>query len=158
MGKVQNAISQVLQNRKAGIVPTSVDDLITTITNSKYLWNKFRIELRRNNLVTNMAIKEYIFIFLAKNKELIEKEHDILKEKERPKIGLITNTSSNASSSCIGKIKNSLISLTDLLNGIQQNFENETYAEVQHRSVDTNKHHYENHLCKRYKIRFRRKE
>ena len=121
MGKVQNAISQVKQNRKSGIVPTSVGDSIATITNSKYLWNTFCMELRRNNFVTNMAINEHIFIFLAKNKDLIEKEHTILKpnEKERPKIGLFTNTSSNSSSSCIGKIKNSLRSFTDLLNVIQ---------------------------------------
>ena len=124
MCKVHNAVFQVLQNRKAGIDPTSADDLIITITKSKYLWNKFRMELHRNNMVTNMAVKEHLFIFLAKNREFIEKEHDILKS---PKLGSITNTSSNASY-CIGNLKNSFRSLTNM---IQQNSEKETNAEGQ---------------------------
>ena len=70
--RIQNRITKALNNRKGDIEPPSSDDMIATIVQDQYLWNKFRDELKMNYIVTNMAAEEYLFIFLAENKKDIE--------------------------------------------------------------------------------------
>lgn len=78
-GQIHDAISKVLYKSDRDIEPISFYDLITTINEDQVLWNEYCSTLRTNNIVTNLASKEYLFIFIEKNRESIEEQYLILK-------------------------------------------------------------------------------
>ena len=76
--QIQHKISKVLYNNDGDMKSLSFDDLATTVTEDPHLWNEYRVALRRNNVITNVACKEYLFHFIDQNKECIKKQYFIL--------------------------------------------------------------------------------
>ena len=78
-GQIHDAISKVLYKSDIDIEPISFYDLVTTITEDQVLWNEYCSTLRKNNIVTNLASKEYLFTFIKENREYIEHQYFFLK-------------------------------------------------------------------------------
>ena len=75
IGQIQEVISKVLSKNDIDMESATFDDLINTITEDQCLWNEYRSEIRKNNIITNLACKEYLFEFIAENKERIEEQY-----------------------------------------------------------------------------------
>ena len=78
-GQIHDAISKALHKNDIDIVPISFYELVTTITESQELWNEYCSTLRKNHIVTNLASKEHLFIFIEENREYIEHQYIFLK-------------------------------------------------------------------------------
>ena len=94
-GQIQEAISRVLNKNNMDMESATFDDLIKTITEDQCLWNEYRAEVRKNNIITNLACKEYLFVFIEENKERIEEQYIILKSVKNNSAGL--NSTKNKS-------------------------------------------------------------
>ena len=53
----------------------SFRNLVSTITDDRKLWNDYRVALWENNIATNSASKEYLSVFIEKNRECIEAQY-----------------------------------------------------------------------------------
>ena len=76
----------MFRNNKILIEPLSSYELVATITKKQCLWDEFRAELQRNNVITGVATKEHLFIFLRKNRKVIEEKHRVLKQNEKEEL------------------------------------------------------------------------
>ena len=117
---IQNKLSEIINNKKAEIEPPNVEDLKATIIEDQQLWIEFRAELKENKIVTNVAIKEYLFVFMKKHRGAIEKQHVMSKKLE--------DESQRSEPNYLGTMKNTLRSksnFSNLLTLVLQNCKSE---------------------------------
>ena len=122
-------IFKMINNKNINIEPPSAEDLMSTITTDRQLWSEFRFELKRNNIVTNVAIKEYLFVFMMERREVIEKRHLLSKELEDESQRTKVNAEKDKNASgYLGAVKNTMRSsgsFSNLWAMVLQNCESE---------------------------------
>ena len=126
----QNRISNIINNTKVDIEAPSTEDLTATITRDQQLWSKFSIELKRNNIGTNVAIKEYLFVFMAEHRDVIEKRRVLSKELEEESQRIKTRADKDKNAGYLGAVKKTLRSsggFSNLLVMVLQNCESELH-------------------------------
>ena len=77
-GGIHKRFSNAFYKTDTVVEMPSTDDLATTVTQTKHLWDDYCTDLRNNGIVTNLACKEYLFIFIGKNQKRIAEQHFIL--------------------------------------------------------------------------------
>ena len=143
-GQIQDALSKVLnKNDKNGMDSPAFTDLVTTITDNKFLMDEYCVALRKKSIVTNFACKEYLFTFIAENRERIEEQYFISKS--------IKNNSSRSARPTLTKNSPNIFgSAKQLCNMILKSCRDEiTHAANQERSINAKKQAPELSLNKR---------
>ena len=77
--QVQDVISKVFHKDEMHVESISYYELIMRVVNDQELWREYCIALRKNSVITNLAAKEYLLIFIKENREYIENQYNILK-------------------------------------------------------------------------------
>ena len=96
----------------------SFNDLVFTITKDQDLWNEFRVALRKNDIVTNVASKEYLFHFINQNKEYSTGRYFDLNSSKKKNAKVSTKRENNDASTNYGKIKRRLSSALSKRNSL----------------------------------------
>ena len=78
-GGIHKRFSNAFYKTDTVVEMPSTDDLATTVTQTKHLWDDYCTDLRNNGIVTNLACKEYLFIFIENNQKCIAEQHLIMK-------------------------------------------------------------------------------
>ena len=96
LGQIHDALSRVLNKNDMDMESATFDDLIETVTKNQCLWSEYQAEVRKNDIVTNLACKEYLFVFIEANREHIEKQYFLSKSvKKNFTVSKLTKNKSN---------------------------------------------------------------
>ena len=114
--QIHRSLSRFFCREQKDVDSPTVDELARTIIETQYLWDLFRSELKKDNIVTNVATKEYLNIFLEENRELVEKYYFILKSNRKDDSTTSSINKTNINASCyLEKVKNALINESNSL-------------------------------------------
>ena len=107
VGQIQQTLLKVIKKSDTVLDQPCFHDLVKTITDNEYLWNEFCIEVRKNNITTNIGSKEYLFHFIKQNEACIKEQYYVSNSFQKESMASSVNKNSNVSG-CFGNIKRRL--------------------------------------------------